>query len=436
MKFTQRRIETLACPPGRKDVLVFDDEQRGLGVRVSQNAKPGSLAGKSYLAQYWLAGGSRRVRLGSCDAISLAAAREATMAILGDVAKGRDPAIDRKEASQATKRKAAHDALTLEALLEQWDALHLASKRGRYRAEAVRAIKIAFASSLKAPAADLGRSTVVRILDGLAREGKQAMASRTAAYGRAAYHWAVKRGSLAVNPFANLPQSSQAERKRVLTDDELRAVWEATAKPSPFNAIVRVLILTGQRREEAGGMTWGELDADLSTWTIPAARAKNNADNLVPLSHEARALLRAQPRREGTDLVFPGDKGVFSGWSRAKAALDEKIVARLRKNAEEQGLDPDDVRSPEGWTLHDLRRTSATGLQKLGVRLEVTEAILNHKSGSRKGIVGVYQRHDWADEKRAALAAWGAHVAALVEGREAEGNVTPIRARGGAKATN
>ena len=108
-------------------------------------------------------------------------------------------------------------------------------------------------------------------------------------------------------------------------------------------------------------------------------------------------------RAEGeTDLVFPGLQGQFNGFSKAKAALDKASGVK-------------------DWRLHDLRRTLATGLQKLGVRLEVTEAVLNHIAGSRAGIVGVYQRHNWADEKRAALDAWGAHVAALVEGREAEG---------------
>ena len=404
MKLTQRRIELLECPEGKKDALVFDDEQRGLGVRVTASGA------KSYLAQYALAGGKRRIPLGSCDAISLATAREATKAIMGDVAKGHDPAANRKEAALTAGRKAAHDALTLEALLEQWDALHLADRRVRYRAEAVRAIKLAFSSSLKSPAADLSRAAVVRVLDGLARDGKPAMASRTAAYGRAAYHWAVKRGSLAVNPFANLPQAPLARRERVLTDEELRAVWRATGKPGPFNAIVRLLILTGQRRDEAGGVTWDELDADLSVWTIPAARAKNGAAHLVPLSHEAQALLRAAPRLEGKSLVFPGERGIFSGWSKSKDRLDQR-----------SGV--------SDWTLHDLRRTAATGLQKLGVRLEVTEAVLNHVAGSRAGIVGVYQRHHWADEKRAALVAWGAHVAAIVEGRETESNVTPLKAR-------
>ena len=209
MKFTQRRMGA-QCPSGRKDVLKFDGH---LGVRVTNAGQAGSLAGKFYLAQYSLAGAKRRIPLGSCDAISLAAAREATKAILGDVAKGRDPAADRKDAALRADRKAAHDALTLEALLEQWDALHLADRRERYRAESVRAIKLAFGQSLKVPAADLSRSAVVRVLDGLARDGKPAMASRTAAYGRAAYHWAVKRGSLAVESIRQPPTGAPRQAR-------------------------------------------------------------------------------------------------------------------------------------------------------------------------------------------------------------------------------
>ena len=150
-------------------------------------------------------------------------------------------------------------------------------------------------------------------------------------------------------------------------------------------------------------MTWNEIAGDLSTWTLPANRAKNDAAHLVPLSSQAQALLHVAPRVSGTDLVFPGRNGPFNGFSKAKESLDEASGVK-------------------DWRLHDLRRTMATGLQKLGVRLEVTEAVLNHVSGSRAGIVGVYQRHHWAEEKRAALAAWGAHVGAIVgeEGREAE----------------
>jgi integrase len=404
MKLTQRRIEALECPAEKKDILVFDDEQKGLGVRITAGG------GKTFLAQYAFGGQKRRVPLGSCSAISLAKAREAARAILGAVAHGRDPAAERKEKAREATRKATHDALTLGALLEQWHALRLADKRPSYAAEAVRAVRHAFGKHLNAPAAGLDRKAVVRVLDGLTKEGKVALASRTAAYGRACYQWAIKRGALEANPFVNLPLAPVGKRERVLSDDELRTVWKATEGPGPFNVIVRMLILTGQRREEVAGMAWNEICPDLSTWTIPANRAKNGAVNIVSLSPQAQAILRATLRLAGSALVFPGLRGPFNGFSKAKAALDK-------------------ASGVNDWRLHDLRRTMATGLQKLGVRLEVTEAVLNHVSGSRAGIVGVYQRHSWSEEKRAALMAWGERVAAIVEEREAAGNVTPLRAR-------
>jgi hypothetical protein len=257
VKFTQTRIESLRCPPGKRDMLVFDDEQRGLGVRVMAGG------GKTYLAQYTFHGQKRRIPLGACSAVSLAKARDAVRAIVGDVVKGIDPAAVRKKAVAEVRRKAAHEALTLAALVSDWQALHLASKRPRYAAEAVRALNNAFPRYLELPAADLDRAIVVKTLDAMARKGSAAMAARTGAYGKAAYGWAVKRGVLSVNPFVNLPLAPTERRERVLSDDELAdelaAIWRATDGVGPFNAIVRFLILTGQRREEVAGMKWAEL---------------------------------------------------------------------------------------------------------------------------------------------------------------------------------
>ena len=215
LKLTEDRITKLECPAGKKDVLVFDDVQRGLAVRVT------SSGGKTYLAQYTFGGSKRRIPLG---APTLALARSAAAKILGDVAQGLDPAADRKAAALEARRKAAHQALTLEALLDQWSALRLADKRESYAAEAVRAIKVAFPKQLPLPAADLDRATVVKILDGLTKDGKPAMAARTAAYARACYQWAIRRGSIEANPFAALPINptvearARADRRRVARD--------------------------------------------------------------------------------------------------------------------------------------------------------------------------------------------------------------------------
>jgi integrase len=401
-KFTQSRIDALKCAPGHRDARVFDKEQPGLAVRITATGS------KSYQVQYTFHGQKRRVPLGNCMRISLSQARAVARAIMGDVAKGKDPVTERREAAKEAQLRSLNDAYTLDRMLSDWQALHLATKRQRYSTEAVRALRHAFGGYLNLPANDLERGAVRKVLDKMVQGDKRAMAARTAAYGKAAYGWAIKRGTLAENPFASLPVAATERRERVLTDnDELAAIWRSTGSPGPFNGIVRMLILTGQRREEVAGMTWAELSDDGTTWTIPAARAKNGATHIVPLGLAAQELLRSVPHY--SEFVFTGLRGPFNGWSKAKATLDAKSGVT-------------------NWRLHDIRRTVATGLQRLGVRLEVTEQILNHISGSRAGIVGIYQRHDFAAEKRAAIDAWGAHVLAIIEGREAAGNVVALRA--------
>jgi len=392
MKLTTNRIAALACPEGKREVMFFDDEQRGLGVRVTAKG------GKTFLAQYTLHGKRRRIPLGSCAKLSLDRARLAVRVIVGAVAQGRDPAAERKAARAEAQRKAeeakqtaAREAMTLDVLIADWKRLHLVDRRPNYASQSVRALKFAFAKQLELPAADLDRDAVVKARDDLKLNGSPAMAAQTVRYGKALYNWAIEEKKVDANPFAKLRVPSTVDRDRVLTDAELEAVWRVTEAPGPFNSIVRFLLITGQRREEVAALSWEEISGDLSTWTLPATRAKNGVAHVVPLSPQARALLGERD----AGLVFPSLRGRFNGWSQSKTALDK-------------------ASGVSDWRLHDLRRTVATGLQRLGVRLEVTEAILNHVSGSRAGIVGIYQRHDWAPEKRAALEAWGAHVEKIV----------------------
>jgi integrase len=394
MKLTQRDIEKLACLAGSRDRLVFDDVQKGLAVRITATGS------KSYLAQYTIGGRRRRVPLGSSAAISLSMARAAAAQIMGSAAMGTDTVAEREARTAADHAAAEGARLTLAVLVAAWSELHLARRRVRYAHEAVRALRHAFSRQWDLPAKDLERDTVVRVLDGMSKNGRVSIASRTAAYGRACFSWALKRGTVGVNPFASLPAiGERPKRDRVLADEELARVWRATAEMTmPFGLIVRLLILTGQRVSEVGGMRWDELSTDLATWTIPAERTKNGMAHVVPLARAVRELLIRLPRSGA--LAMPGRKqsSAFNGWSKARASLTA-------------------ISGVANWTLHDLRRTMATGLQRLGIRLEVTEAVLNHISGSRAGIVGIYQRHDWATEKRAALDAWADRVMAIVDDR-------------------
>lgn len=396
MKLTARVIDSLTCPPGRKDRLVSDDAQQGLYVRITATGS------KSYLCKYAIAGKRSKVPLGSCNAISLKAARDAAAQIMGAKALGVDAAAERKAQAAEARAREERELLTLGVLCGGWESLHLAHRRGVYSSEATRALRRAFAAHWDRPAESLDRRAVVSVLDELEQRGHSAMAGATSRYGRALFSWALKRGALSTaNPFDHLPIiTASAKRERVLTDDELRRVWLAAGEMSlPYGRIVQMLILTGQRLNEVAQMRWDEVEPDMSAWVIPSTRTKNGAPHLVPLSESAASILRTCPRVAGDPLVLPGNRlgRPFAAWSKSKLALD--------------------VRSGvEDWRLHDLRRTAASGLQRIGVAIAITESVLNHISGHRSGIAGVYQRYDYAAEKRQALASWGEYVMRLVDG--------------------
>lgn len=402
MKLTDRTVAALACPPGRKDIMLFDADLKGFGVRVTAGGR------RVWLHQYRVGAKVRRRPLGDWPNMTAAAARKAAERSRGAARGGADPVAERKAAraaalageAAARARKAA-DSFTVDVLIGDWQRLHLAERSRSYQQEAPRRLRAGLASRLATPAAELDRAAAVEALD--AAKGAQGpiAANRIRAYARACFGWAVKRGTIPASPFANMPAPAQeTSRDRVLSDAELGRLWRASDRlAEPWRGIIRTLLLTGQRRGEVAGMAWGELAPDLSVWTIPAARAKNGRAHDVPLSPAVAHVLRTTPRVAGCGLVFShGRPNAPSGFGRAKLRLDELVHPAL-----------------PAWTLHDLRRSLATGLQRAGVRLEVTEAVLNHVSGSRSGIVGVYQRHAWTDEKRAALDAWAEHIQCIGE---------------------
>lgn len=406
-KLTDRFLSAFEPEPGRKDRLAFDTATPGLGVRVT------GAGTKTFLVQWTdpATKQKRREPLGVWGNITIEQARDAARARLGDVAKGIDPRAARMERRAAAAKEKADSALTLERLVDDWSALHLAHKRQRYADEAVRALKRAFAAHLRKPAVRLTKAEAVEVLDALLKAGSASMAGRTLAYGRACFAWAEKRGKVAGNPFEGIPIGTGiVKRERVLTPEEIGRIWTAAAATAePWGPLFRVLLLTLARREEVGAMRWSEVSADLTTWTIPGARMKRGQSHTVALPEAARDALSAVKRRKGVDLVFTTTgKTPVSGWTKAKAALDK--AAKVTD-----------------WRLHDIRRTGVSILASMGFSPVVADLLLAHQPASLSTVARVYQRHDYAPERKAALKAWAAHVIACAEAKPAADNVVPMR---------
>lgn len=402
---------------------------------------------RSWAVRYRAAGKPRKLTLGAYPALELGAARDAARLALRDAAKGADPAASKQEARRAAKAgdRAGRDHFGNVA--REFLARHAARKNRSWR-ETARLIGLvpdktnpdaadnprAFVAAeggiaekwASRPVAGIKRSEVVELLDGIF-DRAPIVANRTFSALSKLFNWARDTAELiTVSPCAGLePPANEISRDRVLTDDEIRWLWKATAGKT-FGPLVRLLLLTGQRRDEVAGMTRAEVSG--AVWTIPKERAKNNQQHVVPLSEAAQAALASAPRivgRKGFVFTTTGETHV-SGWSRAKTAIDRGMLAAARQEALEAGADPATATIPR-WTFHDLRRTAASGMARLGIAVHVVERLLNHRSGTIRGVAAIYNRHDYLAEREAAAEAWGRYVTDLVEGKRA-GNVLHLRA--------
>jgi integrase len=277
---------------------------------------------------------------------------------------------------------------------------------------------------------DIDRTDAIKLIDAIKDRGAPVHANRVRAFTRTFFGWCVDKALIENNPFERTkPVVVEVARDHILSDDELRLVLLALDRLDwIWQAFYRLLILTGQRRAEAAGLAWTEVDLDRSLWKLPAVRSKNNREHVIPLPPAAVAILRGLPKVQIAATIDGVEKMVdspfvltttgktpISGFSKAKRHLDKAITEVAREEAKKRGGDAVEV-AP--WRIHDLRRTMASGMARLGVAVAVTEKVLNHVSGTFAGIVGVYQRHDFLAEKRRALNLWADHVASLTTERE------------------
>jgi integrase len=346
---------------------------------------------RSYVLYARLHGRQIKLLVGNAGILTLGEAREQARRLLVAIARGEDPRVSKREALQPAPE-------TFATTVARFLARHVKVHNRSWRATERILERSVLPRWGNRPLGSITRVDVISLLDGIA-DRAPVMANRVLAAIRKLFNWCIERGLIEHSPCERVrAPSREVARDRTPSDDELRQIWQAADTLGyPFGPCIQMLILTGARRSEVGGMRWSEIDPTLTTWTLPKERAKNGVAHVLPLSTAAREILQALPRFDGSDFVFTLNGATpIRGFARFKVRLDAAIDPPLAP-----------------WCLHDLRRAVASGMAKLGVALPVIEKVLNHTSGSFRGVVGVYQRHDFAAEKAAALEAWGRHVVGL-----------------------
>jgi integrase len=401
MKLTAKAVEKLRHegPVHFRDIK--DDGTPGLYLRILKSGE------KRWLMRYKVKGETRLGTFGDAAEIGLADARIKAFAWHAIIRKGGDPAAQERREAVAER-----GLPTVNGFAREYIERHAKPNKRSWRED-----ERLLHHDVLPIIGDLRVDTVVRrdivlLLDAIRDRGAAVVANRALAVTRRLFAFAVERGVIEISPFAGVRASRETPRARILSDDELRQLWAATApggsRIEPSTRLgLRLLLLTGARAMEVCGASWDEIDSETAEWVVPSERVKNGREHRIPLSELVMEIVREAAALRQGDWLLPAARGEghLTTWGILQAV--QRILGT-------------------SVTVHDIRRTTATGLQRLGIRLEVTEAVLNHVSGSRAGVVGIYQRHDWSAEKRAALDAWARHVLTLAAGSPVSDNVTVL----------
>ncbi len=381
VRLTRPAVAAITLNPGQGERIVWDAEVQGFGYRLRGGRgtwviRPPRAGGKSSL-----------FTLGAADAISLNEARAAAKTRLAQAALGDSPALARRE-----QRAAA--AVTLGSVLTQYER----HSRNQMRPSSLANLRTHISKHWKPlhdkPLAAIRRADVADRVREIVEESGEHAASRARRMLSTFYAWSIAEGKVEENPvIGTRAPAKDVKRERVLSASELSAIWHG-APDGDFGNILKMLILTGLRRDEVAEMRWSELHFGEAIWKIPGARTKNKLPHEVPLSSPAIEILQRIPQRADRDLVFGSGKGGFSGFSKAKKRLD--ISTKV-----------------SDWRLHDIRRSVATGMASIGIMPHIVEAALSHISGHKASVAGIYNRATYTTEKRDALDRWSSYVTAL-----------------------
>jgi len=387
IRLTQAAVEKVR-PPADGRIELFDTHLPGFGLRVSAGGH------KAWVLFYRVGKRQRRYTVGTFAALpKVEDARERARELLRDVARGIDPA-------DATAAEPPPPPVTVRALAADFIERHAKPRNRTWRGtERILALHVLPTWGERA-VGGITRRDVRDLLDRLADQGHPVVANRVLAAVRKMFNWAVEREALPAAPTAGVKApGKETQRERVLDDAELRAVWRAAEGVGGVaGAFVRLLILTGQRRDEVARMRWVDLDLDKRVWTLPREMTKADRTHEVPLAPLAVEVLGTLPRSGDYAISTTGGRRPISGYSKVKARVDKLVEA-------------DQGEPISGWRFHDLRRTAGTGLARLGIPTSTISRVLNHKEG---GVTRIYNRYGYLEEKRHALEAWARHVELLV----------------------
>jgi integrase len=374
----------------RGDIIFWDSELHGFGRRL-RRSHDGQRVLKSWVVQYKIARRSSRITLsGLLDART---AREAAEKLLARVALGEDPAADKR----VRRNK---DRLSLASQVKEYLDFKAREVRPKTLREVTRYLTGSYFKPLHGMALDqITRQDVASRLLAIGRDSNT-VAGKARDTLSAFFTWAMQHGLVEHNPVIGTRKPvGNKPRERVLSDDELVAIWNA-CREDDYGRIIRLCILLAARRSEIGGMCWSEVDLERATWTLPAERSKNDRKHVLPLMPMALAIIAAVPKMASRDQLFGVyASGGFQGWDKGKIALDAR-----------SGI--------SDWTPHDLRRTAATRMADLGIQPHLIETILNHVSGHKAGPAGIYNRSSYAREVRNVLGFWEDHLRTLIAGGE------------------
>lgn len=371
-------------PATVKRYEVQDVKSPGLHVRVS------TTGAKVFYTMVRPNGSRKRIKIGPYPVVSLADARRKAMEIARDVELGE---FDK------TPDVTVATAPTLGEAIPQF--IELYAKPNTKDWKRTQSVLRKFDSLNDRPLDQIKRQEVSKVLDGIIANGTPYRANRALSAIKKLMNWCVMRGDIETSPVALLrPPTREIPRDRVLSDDEIRAIWRhSEAEDYPFGPFLKLLMITGQRRSEVSGMRWSELNLEEGIWELPASRVKNARLNIVPLPPQAVDILRSLHRFLDSDFVFTTTGcSAISGFGRLKS----RIETVMPENTQD-------------WRFHDFRRTASTGMAKIGVTPHVIDAVTNHKSGVVSGVGATYNRYTYLNEKRDALEQWANHVDKLTK---------------------